>query len=149
MSNRFYKNKYLLASSECDEAGQLSVAELNKQSDNNTNQCSSKTKYPKSKQAQNCSNRDSKKRKDSAKYHQNSKHIIIKPNDLHNLRGQPPTPKPAARIPRQVDAFVMAFLFQNLYIFYGKDCHLSHDDGGLWMLSSAYGSHTLYAESLL
>jgi hypothetical protein len=57
--------------------------------------------------------------------------------------------KPDAVIPRQVDAVVMAVLFPNLYIFYGKGCHISRDGGGLWMLSSACDSHTLYAENLL
>jgi len=70
-------------------------------------------------------------------------------NDLHNLRGQPPMPKSLRFIPRQVNAVAMAVLFPSLNIFYGKDCHISHDDGGLWTLSSACGSHTRCAGSLL
>jgi hypothetical protein len=58
-------------------------------------------------------------------------------------------PKPDAAIPRQVDAMVMAALSLSLYISYGKGCHLFHDGGGLWMLSSACDSHKLYAENLL
>ncbi len=57
--------------------------------------------------------------------------------------------KPDAAIARQVHAVVMAVLFPNLYIFYDKGCHISHDGGGLWMLSSACDSHTLYAGNLL
>jgi hypothetical protein len=70
-------------------------------------------------------------------------------NDLDNLRGRSPILKPDAAIQRQVDAVVMAVLFLNLYISYGKDCHRSHDGGGLWKLSSACDSHTLYAGNLL
>jgi len=37
--------------------------------------------------------------------------------------GNQQCPEPDAANPRQVDGVVMAFLFPNLYIFYGKDCH--------------------------